>query len=187
MGSLVVFDEQVEQLTDLLERMRRLFEALDVPYRLVGGLAVFLHARAAQPGAGRLTRDLDIAIDRAHLPRIREAAPRFGFAYRHAAGVDLLIDTENMDVRRGVHFLFVGEKVRPEYVEGVPGFSDPAVFEGALVAPVADLVRMKLTSYRLRDQVHIQDLDELGLITREIESGLSPFLRDRLARVRAAE
>jgi hypothetical protein len=109
------------------------------------------------------------------LPRIREAAPRYGFAYCHAAGVDLLIDTENMDVRPGVHFLFIGEKVRPEYVEGVPGFSDPAVFEGALVAPVADLVRMKLTSYRLRDQVHIQDLDEPGLITPEIESGLSPF------------
>ena len=76
---------------------------------------------------------------------------------------------------------------RRDYCELVPDFSEPALRHGALVAPVADLVRMKLTSFRLKDQVHIQDLDELRRITADIESALSPFLRDRLARVRATE
>ena len=31
--------------------------------------------------------------------------------------------------------------------------------EGILLAPVADLGRMKLTSYRLMDRVHLQDMD----------------------------
>jgi hypothetical protein len=44
---------------------------------------------------------------------------------------------------------------------------------------------MKLTSYRLKDQVHIQDLDHAGLITPEIEQSLSEPLRARLTEVRS--
>ena len=59
--------------------------------------------------------------------------------------------------------------------------------EGILIASVADVVRMKLTSFRLKDKVHIQDLDGVGLITQEIEKSLSEPLRHRLGRVRATE
>ena len=59
--------------------------------------------------------------------------------------------------------------------------------EGFLVAPVADLVTMKLTSFRLKDQVHIQDMDSVGLITTEIEEQLSDTLRERLEQVRLSE
>ena len=73
-------------------------------------------------------------------------------------------------------------------LEPIPDFSEEAeTIEGALVAPVADLVRMKLTSFRLKDKVHIQDLDGVGLITPEIEAGLSEPLRQRLAEVRASD
>jgi hypothetical protein len=44
---------------------------------------------------------------------------------------------------------------------------------------------MQLTSFRLKDQTHIQDLDEAGLITLDIEDGLPPVLAERLAYVRA--
>jgi len=47
---------------------------------------------------------------------------------------------------------------------------------------------MKLTSYRLKDRVHIQDMDAVGLITSEVIAGLLPeVLRARLREVRAAE
>jgi hypothetical protein len=46
---------------------------------------------------------------------------------------------------------------------------------------------MKLTSFRLKDQVHIQDMDSVGLITPEIENSLSEPLRERLNQVRASE
>ena len=52
---------------------------------------------------------------------------------------------------------------------------------------MTDLVRMKLTSYRLKDRVHIQDLDAVGLIAPEVEAQLSEVLRARLREVRAAE
>jgi hypothetical protein len=59
--------------------------------------------------------------------------------------------------------------------------------KGCAVAPLPDLIRMKLTSFRAKDEAHLKDLDEAGLITLEMEAGLSPTLRERLARVRARE
>ena len=46
---------------------------------------------------------------------------------------------------------------------------------------------MKLTSYQLKDRVHIQDLDGVGLITAEIEATLPSELHRRLTEIRAAE
>ena len=46
---------------------------------------------------------------------------------------------------------------------------------------------MKLTSFRMKDRVHIQDMDSVGLITPEIEAGLSDIFRARLAEIRATE
>ncbi len=100
----------------------------------------------------------------------------------------MLVDACRPSARSAVHLVFVRERVRPHYVEPAPDFSPPVqTVEGVLLAPVADLVRMKLTSYRLKDRVHIQDLDAVGLITPEIEGGLSEPLRARLREVRAAE
>jgi len=52
--------------------------------------------------------------------------------------------------------------------------------------PLASLVRMKLTSFRLKDQMHLKDLDEARLIAPETEAGLPPVFADRLAQVRAS-
>jgi hypothetical protein len=50
-----------------------------VDYRVVGELAALLDAEAADPAAGRLTPDIDIAIRREDVPRIADAAEQFGF------------------------------------------------------------------------------------------------------------
>jgi hypothetical protein len=41
----------------------------------------------------------------------------------------------------------------------------------------------ELTSFSMKDKVHIQDIDEVGLITPEIEQTLSEPWRARLAEV----
>jgi hypothetical protein len=99
----------------------------------------------------------------------------------------MLMDATEAKARSAVHLLFLNEKVRPEYTEAVPDSVPDRTREGILVAPVADLVRMKLTSYRLKDRVHIQDLDGVGLIDSEIEESLPRVLLDRLAEIRASE
>ncbi|HEV2690087.1 MAG TPA: hypothetical protein VGV35_16120 [Bryobacteraceae bacterium] len=171
--------------------MKRLHAAMTtacVEYRIVGGMGVFLQVSERDPNAARFTRDVDISVSRKDLQRITEIASEFGFRYRHAANVDMLVDAEQRIARSAVHLLFTGEKVRPHYLEPVPGFSPATITqEGFPLAPVADLVRMKLTSFRLKDKVHLLDMDGVGLITPEIEAALTEPLRARLQQVREEE
>jgi hypothetical protein len=182
------FETKVERLRDVANRLAEALGRAGIPYRVIGGYAVFVYVDRIDPLKARLTADLDVAVERADLSRIAKAAEAFGFKFRHAAGIDMLVDAAEPRARSTVHMIFVREKVRPDYVEPVPGFSEPTkTDQGVLLAPVADLVRMKLTSFRLKDKVHIQDMDSVGLITPEIETGLSDILRVRLAEVRATE
>jgi hypothetical protein len=129
---------------------------------------------------------VDVAVRREHLEAIRAAVEPGGFVYRHAAGLDMFLTAREPKARSGVHIIFIGERVRPDDLDPVPASDPVPAGHGLLIAPVIDLVRMKLTSFRLRDQVHLQDLDRVGLITAEIEAALSEPLCRRLAEVRAA-
>jgi hypothetical protein len=186
--SIKAADLHLEQIFEVLSRLAEALSKAGIEYRVIGGVGVFLHVSARDPLAARLTRDVDVAVDRRDLERIGEAVRPFGFEYRHAAGVDMLVDAARPRDRSAVHLVFVREKVRPEYFEPVPDFSPPErTPEGVLLAPVADLVRMKLTSFRLKDKVHLQDLDSVGLITAEIEAELPDLLRRRLVELRTLE
>ena len=181
------YERHVDELIELANRFATALSKAGIDYRIVGGLGVYLHVNEVDPIAARLTRDIDAAVSRADIERIAQVVRSSGLEFRQAAGVDMLVDAEHPTERRAVHLVCVNEKVRPEYSEPVPGFSDAPAIHGLLVAPVADLVRMKLTSFRLRDKVHVQDLDGVGLITPEIEAQLPDLLRQRLAEVRASD
>jgi hypothetical protein len=60
--------------------------------------------------------------------------------------------------------LFAGEKVRPDYLLPAPEISESEAGPEFLVPTLDALVRMKLTSFHLKDQVHLLDLLEVGLI-----------------------
>jgi hypothetical protein len=180
------FGKRVEQLFDLAHVVELAFQSANLDYRVIGGLATYLYVEESQPDAGRLTKDIDIAVRREDLSAIAQAAEPFGLQYRHVAGVDMLIQKDHPSARRAVHMIFTGEKVREEYSEATPDFGAFRVIDGIRLAPVLDLVKMKLSSFRLKDQMHLKDLDEAGLITAETESALSPTHIERLAAVRAA-
>jgi hypothetical protein len=188
----------------LFERMRRFHSALSqagIPYRIVGGMAVFYHVSERDHDKARFTRDVDAAVRREDLDRVIAAAESVGFRHRHMAGIertacswrcarlsdDMLLDPVSPGARSAIHLVFAHERFRPDDFEAVP-FSEPYLTsEGILLAPIADLVRMKLTSFRLKDKVHIQDMDSVGLITSEIEDSLPDWMRERLREVRAME
>jgi hypothetical protein len=181
------FEKRVDQLFDLAERLEEAFFSAGLEYRVVGGLATYLYVEELEPDAGRLTKDIDVAVRREDLPKIAKAVEGFGLQYRHVAGVDMLVQTEKPSARRAVHLIFTGQKVREEYPEPTPELGPYRKLRGIRIIPLADLIRMKLTSFRAKDEAHLKDLDEVGLITPEIESGLSPILRERLAQLRARE
>jgi hypothetical protein len=179
------FEARVERLFNLAELVERIFSSAGLEYRIVGGLAAYLYAEELDPDAGRLTRDIDIAVRREDLDRIAKAAQPFGLEPRHAAGIDMLVEAGKPSARSAVHLIFAGEKVRPEYSEPVPVLGGYRTIKGLRLTPLEDLVRMKLTSFRAKDEAHLKDLDEAGLITPDVEADLSPALAQRLAQVRA--
>ena len=180
-----IFEDAVEKIFDVTKRFAAALESAAIPYRVVGGLAVFVHVSARDAMAARLTKDVDVSIARKNLDAIRAALKPSGFAFRHVAGLDMFVDANNPRASAAVHLLFAGERVRPDDLEAVP-FSLPEQSPGGfMIAPVVDLVHMKLTSFRLKDQVHIQDFDHAGLITPEIEQTLSASLLARLGEVRS--
>ena len=54
----------------------------------------------------------------------------------------------------------------------------------ATTMDLQDLLKMKLTSFRLKDQVHVQDLLDLKLISRKVVSALPSDLKARLEQVK---
>jgi hypothetical protein len=181
------FEKRLEQLFDLAQRVEAAFAAAGLDYRVVGGLATYLYVEEAEPDAGRLTKDIDIAVRREDLPAISKAVQTVGLEYRHVAPVDMLVQTGQPSARRAVHLVFTGEKVRPEYPAATPDMGPDRRIRGIRLVPLEHLIRMKLTSFRLKDQAHLKDLEEAGLLTAEMEADLPEILLDRLAQIRAHE
>ena len=93
---------------------------------------------------------------------------------------------KGQSARRAVHMIFSGEKVSDQYPEATPEMMPPRILHGVRLVPVEALIRMKLSSFRLKDQMHLKDLDEAGVITPEMVEGLGPIHRSRLEQVRAS-
>ena len=182
-----IFEDALDQLLDVAKRFLEAIEAAGIPCRVVGGLAVFLHVEEIDPLAARLTRDVDVAVYRLDLDRIRAAVQPYGFRHRDVRGIDMFLETGSIKARSAVHLIFLDEKVREGDLAEVPSSEAVRSTKGFLIAPVQDMVKMKLTSFRMKDKVHIQDMDSVGLITPEIEASLSPALRVRLSEERATE
>lgn len=98
--------------------------------------------------------------------------------------MDILVQKDEPSARRAVHMVFAGEKVRGDYPEATPDISGTYTIRGIHLVPLTDLVRMKLNSFRSKDETHIVDLDDAGLITPEIEAALNRVQKDRLAQSR---
>jgi len=105
-------------LDDVARRLERFCRALreaGVPHALVGGQAVALWVAVKEPAAVRTTKDVDVLLTRADLPRARAAALPAGFDYFEVLGVGMFLDRADPNPRHAVHILWAGERVRPEY------------------------------------------------------------------------
>jgi hypothetical protein len=187
MLTAAAYDIHMDQLFERMRRFHAAMIAAGLSYRIIGGVAAFFHVYDREPDQARSTRDVDAAVARADLPQIIAAAEKAGFQYKHVRGIGMLVDPDQPGARSAVHLIFLGEKVRADDLAEIPASDPIRTKEGICICPVADLVLMKLTSYRLKDKVHIQDLDGVGLITPEIEAALPEALRARLHEVRTLE
>jgi hypothetical protein len=172
----------VERVRERLRRASSALETAGVPYAVVEGNAVAAWVATIDEGAVRNTQDVDILLRRSDLDAAAKAMESAGFIRRHSVGIDLFLDGPNAKARDAVHVVIAGEKVRPEYTSPAP---DVAQFErpgggSVRVVPLESLVRMKLTSFRRKDQVHLLDMLEVGLIDADWKDRFTPELSARL-------
>ena len=164
-------------------RLKRSTEALDeagIPYAVIGGNAVAEWVGRVDPAAVRNTQDVDILIRRADLEIVKTALTAIGFVYRHSAGMDMFLDGTGAKARDAVHILFANEKVRAEYTEPMPDVAESERGINFQTISLAAVVKMKLTSYRMKDRVHILDMIDVGLVDAAWLDRLPKELADRL-------
>ena len=161
------WERMVAAVEDVRERAFRAAGALrnaGIPHVVVGGNAVAAWVARVDREAVRNTKGVDLLVPRQDFERVVAELQAVGFVHQNVAGVDLFLDGPQGSVRSAIHILFAGEKVRPDYLLPAPEMNESEAGPDFPVPTLDALVRMKLTSFRLKDQVHLLDLLEVGLI-----------------------
>jgi hypothetical protein len=169
-----------EEVRQRLLRATAALDAAGVAYAVVGGNAVATWVGSIDKGAVRLTRDVDLLLRRSDLDAARAALERAGFAFHETLGIPMFLDSPTAGAKDAVHVLFAGEKVQADYLLPTPDVTESAPSEAFRVLTLEALVRMKLTSYRRKDQVHLLDMIGVGLIDASWPARFPPELAERL-------
>jgi hypothetical protein len=180
------WERMIRAVEKVRERLARAVSALDqagIPYAVTGGNAVAAWVATIDEAAVRNTQDVDLLVRRSDFEAVRTALEFVGFVHRHVAGIDMFLDGPEARARDAVHLLYAGEKVRPEYVLPAADLAESEQVAAFRVVSLDALVRMKLTSYRIKDQTHLLDMLDVGLIDASWVSRLPPELGQRLQRL----
>ncbi len=180
---LSIIDRMVKAVEMVRERLLRSTAALEqagVPYCVIGGNAVAAWVASIDPSATRNTQDVDLLLRRSDLDQARVALEAVGFRQRHVRGITMFLDGAENRVRDAVHIIFAGETVRPNDPAPAPGVEEYERFETFRAVPLEKLVTMKLVANRRKDQVHLTDMLELGLIDETWPARFHPVLAARL-------
>ena len=174
----------VEKVRQRLLRAARALEQAKIPYAVAGGNAVAAWVSRVDEAAVRNTQDVDIVLRRADFSAARTALEQAGFVYRHAVTLDMFLDGAEAKARDAVHIVFAAEKVRPDHTTTAPDVSESEETKTFRLLSLDALIRMKLTSFRDKDRVHLRDLIDVGLMDEswleKIPTALRPRLRQLL-------
>ncbi len=173
----------VEKVRDRLRRAVAALESASIPYSVIGGNAVAEWVGRVDESAVRNTRDVDILLRRSDFDTAKRALEAAGFTYRHAASIDMFLDGKGAKARDAVHVIFANEKVRPDDPVTTPDVADSEAGATFRVLSLEALVRMKLIANRRKDQVHLLDMLDVGLIDSTWPARYPPELAARLQHI----
>lgn len=173
-------ERAVEKVKDRLRRFAKALDGAGIPYAVVGGNAVQVWVAQIDEAAVRNTRDVDILIQREDLPRAVEALALEGFVFNQVFDVTMFLDGPQGTPKEAVHVVFASEKVRADYALPAPNVNEAERIKDIRILRLEALVRMKLTSFRRKDQVHLLDMLEVGLIDDTWLDRIPQALRPRL-------
>lgn len=179
--------EGIEKVKARLRRATALLEAAGLPYAVIGGNAVAAWVSRVDDSVVRNTRDVDLLVRRSDMDAIVTAMASGGFIHRSVSilggkgRIEMFLDGPGAKARDGVHLIFSGEKVNPESPEPSPDVADiDNTHADFRLIDLDALITMKLTSYRRKDQVHLLDMVEIGMLDESWLPRVPISLRDRL-------
>ena len=173
----------IERVRLRLQRTTTTLDAARVPYAIIGGNAVAEWVGRVDEGAVRFTRDVDVLIQREDLPAAIAAMEANGFIYHSVYGVDMFLDGPESKPSEAVHIIFAGEKVKTSDLQPTPSVQESDREGSFTVISLEALVGMKLTSFRRKDQTHLEDMVSVGLIDRTWIIKYPTILAQRLAEI----
>jgi hypothetical protein len=188
-GSWQRMAEGIENVRNRLERAANALRSQGIRYAVVDGNAVAAWVSRVDVAAVRNTRDVDLLLRREDMDRVRAALEAAGFVHRRvaslgkAAAMDVFLDGPEAKVRDAIHILWAGENALPDAIKPTPELGPTEPGDGFELIPLEDLVRMKLTSCRDKDRMHLRDLTSVGLLDESWPARFSPLLGQRLQRI----
>lgn len=181
--SALAFERMVTAVEKVRQRLQRAVHALEkarIPYAVIEDHAVAAWVGEVDESAVRNAADVDILIRRTDVERAKSAFADGGFVYQYSNGIDLFLDGPSGRPRDAVRIIFAGEKVRAEYCFDAPDVDETIAIRTFRVLDLEALLRMKLTSFRHKDQMHVRDLADVGLVDNTWLERLPPELAARL-------
>lgn len=192
--------DAVELVRQRLVRTSAALRDAKVPYAIVGGNAVAAWVATVDRAAVRSSQNVGVMIRRSDFNAAKSALEAAGFVYRHAANMDLFLDVggaasgdagggrksvgDNAErkpsARDAVHIVFANEMVRKGEAAANPGVEDSVDMGTMRVLSLRALVQIKLTAFRRKDQVHLMDMIEVGLIDESWVGKMPGVLGERL-------
>lgn len=170
--------EERNAVHDTLRRITSRLAELQIPYAVVGGMAMFAH------GFRRFTEDVDLLVTRESMQRVLDELE--GLGYVQPAGTTSKLRDTSTGVR--IEFLITG---------GFPGdgkekpvsFPDPSQvsveIDGIRYLGLPTLVEMKLASgmtggaHRLKDLADVVELIRALSLPREFGEKLNPYVQGK--------
>lgn len=172
--------EAVEAVRERALRATAALRAAGIPYAVAGGNAVAAWVARVDRAAVRNTQDVDILVRRSDFDAVKIALEGVGFTHHELMDVDCFIDGPDGSPRDAVHLLYAGEKVRPQYATPSAEVTEIVHAEEYDVLALDALVRMKLNSFRRKDQMHLLDFISIGLVDVTWIPTLLPAHAERL-------
>jgi hypothetical protein len=166
-----------------LRRVTSLLNEANVPYAVIGGNAVATWVATIDEDSTRQTKDVDLILRREDMDRARAVLESGGFVYAETMDVPMFLDGPNGKPSSAVHIIYAGEKIKADDLAPAADVTESDQGPDFQVVTLEALVRMKLTSNRDKDRMHLRDLLGVGLIDASWLGRYPPELAARLQHI----